>query len=57
MKAKAGETFEECRRVILSGAENGWRLRQVVTPLHEKPGVYGAAGYQVILERELPAEP
>lgn len=53
LQAKPGGTFEECKEIILSEAGNGWRLKQVVTPFHEKIGVYGAMGYQIIFEREL----
>ena len=53
LKAKPGETFEECKTVIASEAENGWRLKQVVTPFHEKMGVYSATGYQIIFEKEI----
>lgn len=50
---KSGDTFEECKRMITVEAENGWRLTQIVTPFNEKMGIYGAAGYQMIFEREL----
>lgn len=36
LKAKAGETFEECKQIIAVEAENGWRLKQVVAPFNEK---------------------
>lgn len=53
LKTKAGDSFEECKKVILSEAENGWRLKQIVTPFNEKMGIYGVLGYQIILEREV----
>ena len=53
LKDKTGDTFEECKRVIAAGAENGWRLKQVVIPFNEKTGVYGANCYQVIFEKEV----
>lgn len=53
LKDKSGDTFEECKRIITVEAENGWKLTQVVTPFNEKMGIYGAAGYQLIFEREL----
>lgn len=53
LKTKAGETFEECKSIIISEAENGWRLKQVVTPFSEKMGVYGVIGYQIIFEKEI----
>ena len=52
LKIKPGDTFEKCKRVIQSEAEQGWRLRQVVTPFHEKMGLYSAMGYQIIFEKE-----
>lgn len=52
LKDKAGDTFEECKRIIIAEAENGWRLKQVVIPFNEKSGVYGANCYQVIFEKE-----
>jgi hypothetical protein len=30
--------------------ENGWRLKQAVTPFNEKMGVYGTEGYQIIVQ-------
>lgn len=52
-KVKAGDTFEACKELIVSEAEHGWRLKQVVTPFNEKMGVYGTLGYEIIFEREL----
>lgn len=52
-KTKTGDTFAECKAIILAEAEKGWRFRQIVTPYNEKMGVYGAAGYQIIFEKEL----
>jgi hypothetical protein len=52
LKVKTGDTFEECKNVILSEAEQGWRFKQVVTPFDEKSGVYSAKCYQIIFERE-----
>ena len=37
-KVKAGETFEECKQVILTEVEQGWRLKQVITPFVENSG-------------------
>ncbi len=53
LKIKIGDTFEECRKIINSHSEQGWRLKQIVVPLNEKTGVYGAWCYQIIFEREL----
>lgn len=52
-KDKPGDTFTACKEIILAEAENGWRLKQVVTPFHEKLGVCAALGYQIIFERAL----
>ena len=57
LKAKPGDTFEECKKVILSEAGQGWRLKQVVAPFNEKMGVYSAASYQIIFEKEAEAAP
>ena len=51
-KVKTGETFEECKQVIIAEAEQGWRLKQVVTPFNEKTGVFTSNSYQIIFERE-----
>lgn len=51
-KVKKGETFEECKQIIITEAEQGWRLKQVVTPFDEKMGVFTSNCYQIIFERE-----
>ncbi|MCB6366203.1 DUF4177 domain-containing protein [Intestinibacillus massiliensis] len=56
LKTKPGEAFEACKQAILTEAAQGWRLKQVVTPFHEKMGLYGALGYQVIFEKEAGAD-
>lgn len=53
MKVMTGETFEECKQVIIAEAEEGWRLKQVVTPFNEKTGVFVSYCYQIIFEREV----
>lgn len=53
LKIKSGTTFEECKKVIISEAEQGWRLKQVVTPINEKSGVNSPLCYQIIFEKEL----
>ena len=53
MKVKTGETFEECKKVIIAEAEQGWRLKQVVTPFDEKTCVFVSYCYQIIFEREV----
>lgn len=52
-KAKLGDSFEECKQAIAAEAEQGWRLKQVVTPFNEKAGVYAPYCYQIIFEREV----
>ena len=52
LKVKCGETFEECKQAIEAEAEQGWRLKQVVTPFNEKTGVFTSNCYQIIFERE-----
>lgn len=52
-KVKAGDTFEECKKVIVEEAEQGWKLKQIVTPFNEKTGVYAPYCYQIIFEREV----
>ena len=52
-RAKAGDTFEACKEIIINEAMSGWRLKQVVVPFNEKVGVYGASSYKVIFEREI----
>lgn len=48
-----GATFEECKKVILAEAQEGWRLKQVVTPINEKAGINNPLCYQIIFEKEL----
>ena len=49
----AGITFEECKKVINLEAEQGWRLKQIVTPINEKSGVNTPVCYQIIFVREV----
>ena len=53
MKDKIGDTFEECKQVIMAEAEQGWRLKQIVTPFNEKTGLFVSYCYQIIFEREI----
>lgn len=53
-KVKTGESFEECKQVIIAEAQQGWSLKQVVTPFDEKTGVFVSYCYQIIFEREIP---
>jgi len=52
LSARSGDTFEICKKTILEEAENGWRLKQIVTPFDEKAGVFTAKNYQIIFEKE-----
>ncbi len=51
-KVRAGSTFETCKKVIMTEAEQGWQLKQIVTPINEKSGVNSPLCYQIIFERE-----
>lgn len=53
LKAKSGDTFEECKKTIIFEAEQGWRFKQIVTPFDEKSGVFASKCYQIVFEREL----
>lgn len=53
LKDKVGNTFEECKKIIISESKNGWRLKQIVTPFNEKMGINSAIGYQIIFEKEI----
>lgn len=53
MSAKPGETFEDCKQVIMAEAGQGWRLKQVVIPFNEKTGIAVSYCYQIIFEREI----
>lgn len=53
LKDKCGDTFEECKQIIIAEAQNDWRLKQVVVPFNEKMGVNSAIGYQIIFEKEI----
>ena len=32
LKVKPGDTFEKCKEIIVTQAEDGWRLKQILTP-------------------------
>lgn len=53
LKIKAGDTFEECKKVIVKETEQGWQLKQVVIPINEKWGVNSPLCNQIIFEREV----
>ena len=53
LKVKSGDTFEECKNIILSEVGQGWRLKQIVTPFVEKVGVVHSNCYQIVFEKEL----
>lgn len=52
LKARPDDAFEACKEIISKTAREGWRLVQIVTPFHEKAGVFAPTCYQVIFERE-----
>ncbi len=53
LKVKSGDTFEECKKVIISEAEQGWQFKQIIMPFNEQTGIYVPNCYQIIFEREL----
>lgn len=53
LKVKRGDTFEKCKQTIEEEAAQGWRLKQVIAPFHDKAGEYEPYGYQIIFEREV----
>lgn len=53
LKVKSGDTFEECKKVIISEAKQGWQFKQIIMPFDEKTGIYASKCYQIIFEREL----
>lgn len=52
-KTKRGDSFNQCKDLIVEEAKNGWRLKQVVIPANEKTGIAGAYSYQIIFEKEI----
>ena len=38
LKVKPGDTFEKCKKIIVTEAEDGWSLKQILTPYNEKWG-------------------
>lgn len=53
LKSKTGDSFEECKNIIIEEAKNGWRLKQIVMPANEKTGMYTVYCYQIIFEKEV----
>ena len=53
LKVKTGDTFEKCKQAIVAEAEQGWQLKQIISPFNEKAGVYAPYSYQIIFEREV----
>lgn len=53
LQDKCGDTFEECKQIIIAESQNGWRLKQVVQSFNEKLGINSATGYQIIFEKEI----
>jgi len=52
-KSKTGDTFQECKNIIIEEAKNGWRLKQIIMPVNEKTGMYTVYCYQIIFEKEV----
>lgn len=52
-RMKRGETFEQCKEIIVNEASKGWRLKQVVIQANEKTGVASPYCYEIIFEREI----
>lgn len=55
-KVKRGDSFEKCKEIIVEEAKNGWRLKQIVTPINEKTGVNITYAYEIIFERKVSNE-
>lgn len=55
-KSKLGSSFEKCKSIIEIEAKNGWRLKQIVTPINEKTGINITYAYEIIFERETISE-
>ena len=53
VRLKPSDTFEKCKEIIVAEAENGWRLKQVVTPINEISGANDPLFYEIIFEREI----
>ena len=53
LRVTPGATFEECKKIIQTEAEQGWRLKQIVTPFLEQTGAFAPYCYQIIFEREV----
>ena len=52
LKVRTGDTFEECIKVIIAEAEQGWRFKQIVILFDEKTGMFIPYSYQIIFESE-----
>ncbi|MDK0709564.1 DUF4177 domain-containing protein [Clostridium perfringens] len=52
-KRKRGDSFEKCKDIIKEEAKNGWRLKQIITPINEKSGVNIIYAYEIIFERKV----
>lgn len=53
LRARNGDTFKEVKKIIRTEAEQGWRLKQVVTPFNEVVAPLYPSCYQIIFEREI----
>ena len=52
-KCKRGGFFEKWKDIIKEEAKNGWRIKQIVTPINEKSGVNSTYAYEIIFERKV----
>ena len=52
-KCKREGSFEKCKDIIKEEAKNGWRLKQIVTPINEKSGLTITYAYEIIFERKV----
>ncbi|MDO4535202.1 MAG: DUF4177 domain-containing protein [Clostridium perfringens] len=52
-RAKIGSSFENCKEIIINESKNGLRLKQIITPVNEKTGIYMPYCYEIIFEKEV----
>ena len=52
-KVKKGDSFEECKKIIIEESRNGWRLNQIVVPPADSTWMYYPYCYQIIFEKEI----
>lgn len=53
LMGKKHASFENCKEIIINESKDGWRLKQIVTPVNEKTGVYMPYCYEIIFEKEI----